>query len=263
MRREMQMVFQDPYASLNPRKRVGQIVGDAAASCWRPKDDARRARACRSCSSASGWRPSTSTASRTSSPAASASASASPARSPRRAEADHARRAGVRARRLDPGAGHQPARRPPGRARPDLHLRRPRPVASCATCPTASPSCTSASSWSSRPPRSSTPSRSTPTRPRCSTAIPIPDPRENRARRAHRRRRRAAEPDRPAVGLRLPHPLPARDGGLQRVEPPLRLRGGHLAACHHPMSVSDQEVAAATVSDASPLSSGEAAPAAA
>jgi peptide/nickel transport system ATP-binding protein len=28
VRREMQMIFQDPYASLNPRKRVGQIVGD-------------------------------------------------------------------------------------------------------------------------------------------------------------------------------------------------------------------------------------------
>jgi oligopeptide transport system ATP-binding protein len=28
LRRDMQMIFQDPYASLNPRKRVGQIVGD-------------------------------------------------------------------------------------------------------------------------------------------------------------------------------------------------------------------------------------------
>jgi oligopeptide transport system ATP-binding protein len=28
LRREMQMIFQDPYASLNPRKRVGQIVGE-------------------------------------------------------------------------------------------------------------------------------------------------------------------------------------------------------------------------------------------
>jgi peptide/nickel transport system ATP-binding protein len=31
LRPEMQMIFQDPYASLNPRKRVGQIVGDPLA----------------------------------------------------------------------------------------------------------------------------------------------------------------------------------------------------------------------------------------
>jgi peptide/nickel transport system ATP-binding protein len=32
LRRQMQMIFQDPYASLNPRKRVGRIVGDPLAT---------------------------------------------------------------------------------------------------------------------------------------------------------------------------------------------------------------------------------------
>ncbi|MDG4663201.1 dipeptide ABC transporter ATP-binding protein [Mycobacterium sp. 236(2023)] len=31
LRRQMQMIFQDPFSSLNPRKRVGQIIGDPMA----------------------------------------------------------------------------------------------------------------------------------------------------------------------------------------------------------------------------------------
>ena len=71
------MIFQDPYASLNPRKRVGQIIGDPlqhprdrrpAASCKAQVAGAAR--------DASASRRSTTTASRTSSPAASASGSA-------------------------------------------------------------------------------------------------------------------------------------------------------------------------------------------
>ena len=77
MRREVQLVFQDPVSSLNPRKRVGQIMGTPAAPArdGRPQGGGARARPARAA-----WAsiPSTSTGSRTSSPAASASASASP-----------------------------------------------------------------------------------------------------------------------------------------------------------------------------------------
>ena len=80
LRREMQMIFQDPYASLNPRKRVGTIIGDPM-QIHGIGDRKERKRRSRSCSRRSGSRRSTTTASRTSSRAASASASASRARS--------------------------------------------------------------------------------------------------------------------------------------------------------------------------------------
>jgi oligopeptide transport system ATP-binding protein len=73
LRREMQMIFQDPFASLNPRRRVGQIVGD-------PMQLHGIVRSI-SCSSGSGSAPSTTTAFRTSSRGDSGSGSGSRERS--------------------------------------------------------------------------------------------------------------------------------------------------------------------------------------
>ena len=79
MRREMQMIFQDPFASLNPRKRVGQIVGDPLELHGMAKGAELKRRVQelldRVGSAARALQP----ISRTSSPAASASGSASPA----------------------------------------------------------------------------------------------------------------------------------------------------------------------------------------
>ena len=56
------MIFQDPYASLNPRKRVAQIVGDPMRLHGIVDKRRRPAHAVRSCSSGSGSTPSTTTA---------------------------------------------------------------------------------------------------------------------------------------------------------------------------------------------------------
>jgi oligopeptide/dipeptide ABC transporter ATP-binding protein len=90
------------------------------------------------------------------------------------------------------------------------------------------------------------------------SAIPIPDPKENRAR------------DRPIVGGEPPNPIapppgcrfhtrcPRATEVCRTAEPQLtEYAGGHLAACHHPQNVSGAEVEAATRSPSSPLSAGD------
>jgi ABC-type glutathione transport system ATPase component len=80
LRRHMQIIFQDPYASLNPRMTVGEILAEPL-NVHEIGDPPRARRGCASCSRWSACCPSTPRAIRTSSRAASARGSASPARS--------------------------------------------------------------------------------------------------------------------------------------------------------------------------------------
>jgi oligopeptide/dipeptide ABC transporter ATP-binding protein len=89
-------------------------------------------------------------------------------------------------------------------------------------------------------------------------AIPIPDPAENRARKRHVVGGEPPNPIDPPSGCRFRTRCPRATELCARVEPPLTTYpGGHLAACHHPLNISEQELAAATRSPLSPAAAGE------
>jgi oligopeptide/dipeptide ABC transporter ATP-binding protein len=89
-------------------------------------------------------------------------------------------------------------------------------------------------------------------------AIPIPDPHENRARERPIVSGEPPNPVHPPPGCRFHTRCPRATEICRTVEPQLTAyAGGHLAACHHPQHVTPQEIAAATRSVASPLSSGD------
>jgi len=88
-------------------------------------------------------------------------------------------------------------------------------------------------------------------------AIPIPDPRKNRERTRSVVSGEPPNPIDPPSGCVFHPRCPRATEVCRTVQPPLtRYANGHLAACHHPLSVSAQELATAERSDASPLKSG-------
>jgi oligopeptide/dipeptide ABC transporter ATP-binding protein len=89
-------------------------------------------------------------------------------------------------------------------------------------------------------------------------AIPIPDPEENRARERPIVGGEPPSPVRPPPGCRFHTRCPRATEVCRTVEPQLtEYAGGHLAACHHPQNVAAQEIAAATRSPSTPLSAGD------
>jgi peptide/nickel transport system ATP-binding protein len=96
------------------------------------------------------------------------------------------------------------------------------------------------------------------------SAIPIPDPRENRARTRTVVEGEPPSPIDPPPGCRFHTRCPFATEVCERVEPPLaQYPNGHLAACHHPLNVSPDEISGAQRSPASPLTAGDEMPSAA
>ena len=93
-------------------------------------------------------------------------------------------------------------------------------------------------------------------------AIPIPDPKQNRARERLVVGGEPPNPINPPAGCRFHTRCPRATEICRTSEPPLtEYPGGHLAACHHPQNVSSDDLSSASRSDRSPLSAGAEVPA--
>ncbi len=126
MRREMQIVFQDPYSSLDPRMTVGDIVGEPLIVHGIGTRRDRSARI-RDLLDVVGFNPELHEPLPARVLGRPAAADRDRARARAQPEADRLRRAGLGARRLDPGADPQPAEGPAARLRAHVPLHRPRP----------------------------------------------------------------------------------------------------------------------------------------
>ncbi len=94
-------------------------------------------------------------------------------------------------------------------------------------------------------------------------AVPIPDPRENRERERIVVSGEPPNPIDPPSGCVFHPRCPRATDVCRTTQPPLtEYPRGHLAACHHPLNVSGEELSGAARSAASPLSAGDQLPSA-
>jgi oligopeptide/dipeptide ABC transporter ATP-binding protein len=93
------------------------------------------------------------------------------------------------------------------------------------------------------------------------SALPIPDPNENRARKRDVIGGEPPNPINPPSGCRFHTRCPHATEICSQAEPPLaEYANGHVAACHHPQNVSESEIAGAKRSSLSPLTAGDVMP---
>ena len=206
LRRARQLVFQDPSGSLNPRRTVGATIAEPFAIHGLLPERAARARRVRGAAGAG--RPRAALANRYPHELSGGHAPARRDRARDRAEpgAARRRRAGLGARRLDPGADPHAAARAAARAGTDARADRARPRRRAPHVRPRRGDARRASSSRSRRWRSCTARRARRTRASCSRrcrgsrarAQPVQQPLSPRLRRPRRRATRARAPGRAA-----------------------------------------------------------------
>ena len=224
LRQDMQMIFQDPYSSLNPRKTVGTIIGEPFAIQGMHNGEGERKKTVQELMDIVGLNPEHynryphefSGGQRQRIGVARALAL--------QAEADHRRRARLRARRLDPGADPQPAARPAARARDHARVHRARPLG-------RAPHVRPRGGHVPRPDRRDGDLRPALRAPahalhgRADVGGAGRGPAAGRAEEAPGAGRRRAVADQPAAGLPLPHPLLEGAGDLPHRRPAAGAQG--------------------------------------